>query len=807
MIRRRLGFREKIVVLIAVPLAALLLAGVPLLATQAQAQRGAVADLDAMRTATTLQPLLSALAAERALTLASVALPPAPGALAAAQVRSRAAVPAVVEALADRAPARVLDALTGLRALEGVRSAARDGRVAADEVLGEFGTALRALADASGTGGADLVRTAERLAAVDAALLWAAVDPERAFDAAGVVADAAGTAEVLRSELTGRGAAAGWAVTALDTVASLPPNVQAADLAARLRSDPRGVADERAADVPRALADLTAATVPRELAVSGALNARLDAAAAAVGGATAGAVVTGAVLAAMATLVVVVGLQIGRSVSRPLRRLAQAADQVAELASVELARVSDSDDLDAPAPQLAAVRVEAPDELGTLAASFNRVQAMAALLLERQVLVRRNSAAMLGNVGQRTRSLVARQLAIIDSLERDEQAPDRLDRLYRLDHITSRLRRNADSLLTLSSAAEPDLAGGPEPVADIVRAALSSIEDFHRVQLEDLPDRLVAPQVKADLTLLLSELVENAVVFSPPGSPVTVSGTASRAGVRLEIVDRGMGMSDAELAGHNSRLLQRERLDIAPSPVLGLVVVGRTARRHGVAVGLRATPGGGTTAVVEIPQDRLVPLPQPVAAQPRAPRPAPAPHPRPPHHPALPPDPTGRHGRHGLVVPPDDALAARAMADELDRMAAIAAPGEPAAAAVNGTAGNGHARPAPLPPRSTPHLSPATTPLPVVPPTAPPAPPRAAAPPPVPPVAPTAQPAPPPGAQGLRRRVPARAVGAPERTTPLLGPTGDPDAVRALVEELQAGVARAVREARTQGPRNTEENP
>jgi signal transduction histidine kinase len=551
--------------------------------------------------------------------------------------------------------------------------------------------------------------------------------------------------------------------------------VQAADLAARLRSDPPRVADERASDVPRALAELTAATVPRELAVSGALSARLDAARSAVNGATTAAVVTGAVLAAMATLVVVVGLQIGRSVSRPLRRLAAAADQVAELASAELARVSDSDDLDAPAPQLAAVRVEAPDELGTLAASFNRVQAMAALLLERQVLVRRNSAAMLGNVGQRTRSLVARQLAIIDSLERDEQAPDRLDRLYRLDHITSRLRRNADSLLTLSSAAEPDLAGGPEPVADIVRAALSSIEDFHRVQLDDLPDRLVAPQVKADLTLLLSELVENAVVFSPPGSPVTVSGTASRAGVRLEIVDRGMGMSDAELAGHNSRLLQRERLDIAPSPVLGLVVVGRTARRHGG--GRRPAghprwrddrggrdPAGPPRAAAATGRR---PAAGPAAGAGTAPPPAAPPRPSPgPHRPARTPRTGGATGRrsrrpgdgrragpHGRDRGPRRTGRGRRQRDrrERPRQAGSAPAEEHTAPLARDYAPPG--RPARRAARAAP---------------------SGCARPPVPPVAPTAQPAPPPGRAGSAPSRAGPGRGAPERTTPLLGPRRRP---------------------------------
>src|SRR5262249_15206618 len=164
--------------------------------------------------------------------------------------------------------------------------------------------------------------------------------------------------------------------------------------------------------------------------------------------------------------VVVLGITVSRSISRPLRRVTRAAGVVAGLARAELVRGADSAAPD-PAPRrLASVEVDSQDEIAELATALNRVQATAALLLERQVSTRGNVATMFANIARRTQTLVGRQLQLIDELERNERDPELLQRLYRLDHVATRLRRSADSLLVVSGTIDPQLSGSPTRLAD-----------------------------------------------------------------------------------------------------------------------------------------------------------------------------------------------------------------------------------------------------------------------------------------------------------------------------------------------------
>ncbi|WNI18940.1 ATP-binding protein [Actinacidiphila sp. ITFR-21] len=292
---------------------------------------------------------------------------------------------------------------------------------------------------------------------------------------------------------------------------------------------------------------------------------------------------------------------IRRSVVRPVQALTDAATQVAEVAGDELARVADDDAVDAGPLRLREVPVPVRDELGDLAEAFNRVQNTAAALLERQVLSRRNVAEMFGNVGRRVSNLTARQLALIDALERGETDPALLDRLYRIDHLAVRLQRNADSLMLLAGIREAGLDASPTALTNVVRAALGQIEGYQRVSLIAETSVTVAPDIIADLTLMLAELLENAVAFSPVRSPVEVSVRNGVDGALIEISDHGLGMSAERLAEENARLIRRERLDLAPTKVLGLFVVGSLARRWGIRVTLSRTPGGGVTSRVTIP--------------------------------------------------------------------------------------------------------------------------------------------------------------------------------------------------------------
>ena len=334
---------------------------------------------------------------------------------------------------------------------------------------------------------------------------------------------------------------------------------------------------------------------------------------------------------ALIGLVVLLSVIVSRSIADPLHRVTRSATQVADLARTELTRVADSENAEEQIPQLPEIDVSSGGEVGELATAFNQVQSTAAQLLDRQATNRRNVSLMFANVARRTQNLVHRQLAVVDELERNEQDPDLLDGLYRLDHLSTRLRRSADKLLVVAGTREQATITGPIELATAVRSALAEIEDYKRVRLGTLCDVTLASPVASDLVLVFAELLENATAFSPPESPVDLSAAIQDDGSCLVlIVDRGVGMTDEQLAEENRRLVERERLDIAPTGVLGLFVVGRLARRHSLNVGLVKTPGGGITALLTIPP-QLFSSHAGSRPRPESGRPSPAPrHPAPP---------------------------------------------------------------------------------------------------------------------------------------------------------------------------------
>jgi signal transduction histidine kinase len=315
------------------------------------------------------------------------------------------------------------------------------------------------------------------------------------------------------------------------------------------------------------------------------------------------------------------------SVVRPLAALTGAAHQVVEVAGEELARVEEDESADSTPLRPRPIPVPVRDEIGDLAEAFNQVQVTAAALLERQVISRRNVGEMFGNVGRRVSNLTTRQLTLIDVVEREETAPDVLERLYRIDHIAVRLQRNADSLMLLAGIREAELDAQPTALANVIRASLGRIEGFQRVSLRAETEVTVAPDIIGDLTLMVAELLENAVAFSPSDTPVEVvvrPGTDITAdgGALIEVIDHGLGMGVERLEEENARLIRRERLDLVPTKVLGLFVVGSLARRWGIRVILSRTPGGGVTATAWIPAALLMaagpadaPAPSPVVTE------------------------------------------------------------------------------------------------------------------------------------------------------------------------------------------------
>jgi signal transduction histidine kinase len=239
-------------------------------------------------------------------------------------------------------------------------------------------------------------------------------------------------------------------------------------------------------------------------------------------------------------------------------------------------------------------------------------------LSQSEINRRRFTSELLVNLARRNQSMLYRQLDIINQLEEQERDPDALAELFRLDHLATRIRRNAESLLVLSGEEPTRVWGQPVPLLDVVRAAIAETEDLNRLVFT-VDERLaVRGRTVTDLTHLLAELIENAVRFSPPESSVTVRTRpylqAPGAHV-LTVEDWGVGMGSADLGAANDLLAHPREVDLSVSKQLGLHVVARLGQRHGIRVSLMPTPGCGTTAAVVLPAELFAERsPSPAAA-------------------------------------------------------------------------------------------------------------------------------------------------------------------------------------------------
>ncbi|MFI7412669.1 nitrate- and nitrite sensing domain-containing protein [Streptomyces sp. NPDC049627] len=253
------------------------------------------------------------------------------------------------------------------------------------------------------------------------------------------------------------------------------------------------------------------------------------------------------------------------------------------------------------------VRAEAPpgppaeDETGQVAEALATVHRAALRAAVERAELASGISGVFVNLARRSQVLVHRQLSLLDSMERRSDDPNELSDLFRLDHLTTRMRRHAESLIILSGAAPGRAWRMPVSLTNVVRAAVSEVEDYARVEVRQLPEASVIGAAVADLTHLLAELVENAAQFSPPHTRVRITGEPVGNGYAVEVEDRGLGMGKESLAEANRRIEQSEALDLFDSDRLGLFVVSRLASRHGIKVHLRTSPYGGTTAVVLLP--------------------------------------------------------------------------------------------------------------------------------------------------------------------------------------------------------------
>jgi signal transduction histidine kinase len=311
------------------------------------------------------------------------------------------------------------------------------------------------------------------------------------------------------------------------------------------------------------------------------------------------------VLAVIAALSI--AFLVARATTVPLRKLTKAAyilstDKLPGLVE----RLRNPDEQDEPlSATLSPIDIDSKDEVGQLADAFNSIQQVTVEVAEEQAqLLRKGIGDIFINLARRNQTLLDRQIEFIDQLEANEEDPDQLDNLFKLDHLATRMRRNAESLLVLAGAEPPRRRGRPVSMADVVRVAIGEVEDFARLQLLALDESTVGGNVAVDLAHLLSELMENATHFSPPDTSVEIVGhRADDSRYVLSVSDQGIGMTADQLAEANVALSRPPLVGLAMSRSLGFIVIGRLASRLHVSVKLTASPSGGVTALVTLPAD------------------------------------------------------------------------------------------------------------------------------------------------------------------------------------------------------------
>ncbi|MFB7516520.1 nitrate- and nitrite sensing domain-containing protein [Streptomyces sp. NPDC056144] len=306
---------------------------------------------------------------------------------------------------------------------------------------------------------------------------------------------------------------------------------------------------------------------------------------------------------------IVISVRIGRSLVHDLRRLQKEAQEVSgvRLPSV-MRRLAAGETVD--------VGTEVPhlrygeDEVGQVGQALNTLQRAAVEAAVKQSELRRGVSDVFVNLARRNQVLLHRQLTLLDTMERRTEDTDELADLFRLDHLTTRMRRHAEGLVILSGAAPSRQWRKPVQLMDVVRAAVAEVEDYERIEVRRLPRLGVGGPAVADLTHLIAELLENATVFSPPHTAVQVLGERVANGFTLEIHDRGLGMNPDALLDANLRLAETPEFELSDTDRLGLFVVSRLAQRQNVRVSLQPSPYGGTTAVVFIPAALLTDAPE-----------------------------------------------------------------------------------------------------------------------------------------------------------------------------------------------------
>ncbi|MEV0228618.1 nitrate- and nitrite sensing domain-containing protein [Nonomuraea sp. NPDC050786] len=335
-----------------------------------------------------------------------------------------------------------------------------------------------------------------------------------------------------------------------------------------------------------------------------------------------GIVVRAAVAGALGLIAVVfsifISIRVGRRLTRELGALRRTALDLAEIrlpSVVSKLRKGESVDIASEAPPITVAK-NATSEVSDLAAAFDSVQGTAVDAAVEQARLREGVSEALRNLARRSQSLLQRQLKMLDEMQRQTEEPEALERLFRLDHLTTRMRRHAEGLVLLSGGSAGRRWRGVIPIEDVLSGAAAQVEEYTRVRVYPMSECGVSGAAVADLMHLFAELIENAASFSSPSNEVSVRGEIVGRGFAVEIEDRGLGMDEATRRAINDRLASPPEFDPSQTERLGFAVVAMLAARHGVRVTLKPSPYGGTTAIVLLPGSLVEPMPAPAPVQP-----------------------------------------------------------------------------------------------------------------------------------------------------------------------------------------------
>ncbi|WP_372735721.1 ATP-binding protein, partial [Nocardioides sp.] len=293
------------------------------------------------------------------------------------------------------------------------------------------------------------------------------------------------------------------------------------------------------------------------------------------------AIVDSALVLAALLFTILLAMNVAQLLLDPIRRVREGALEVAQERLPRAVRIIRAG---GDPGEVVPIDVNSREEIGQLARAVDDLHSEAVKLAVREAALADRIGEMFVTLSRRSTSLINQQLGLIEKLERDEEDPQRLESLFRLDHLASRMRRTADSLNILADAPPAPTDGRGLSVSDVLHAAIAGVQDYQRVDIEAAALEHVSGEAASDVVHMVTELVDNALSFSPPNTRVQVISKTTPSGVLLSVVDAGLGMQPDVFEALNAELASGGEVTPETARRMGLLVVARLAKRHGITV-------------------------------------------------------------------------------------------------------------------------------------------------------------------------------------------------------------------------------